>query len=234
MPYGTRKVRADAIRKAGPAEVGITDLNYDDTVKYAQKMSEKNGWILIQDTAWDGYEKIPEWIVQGYLTMAAETADDPDVLRTGLTHIFLQAGVGAMAGGVLAYFADRYGDDKPVTVIVEPAAADCIYRSAKAGRICSVEGTPETIMAGLNCGTPCRITWPVIRDYADFFVSCKDETAADGMRSYAAGLGGDAKIISGESGAVTLGAAQRMITDPAFSEVKQAMGIDERSVRING
>ena len=232
MPYGSCKVRAEAIRRAGPAEVEITDLNYDDTVRYAQKMSEKNDWILIQDTAWDGYEKIPEWIIRGYLTMASEAAEDIDVLRSRPTHIFLQAGVGAMAGGVLAYFADRYGDDKPVVAIVEPTAADCIYRSVKAGSICPVEGAPGTIMAGLNCGTPCSITWPVIRDHAGFFVSCPDEIAAGGMRTYAAGLGGDTKIISGGSGAVTLGAAQRIITEPSFSEVKQAMKIDERSVLL--
>ena len=232
MPYGSREVRAEAIRKAGPAEVEITDLNYDDTVLYAREMSEKNGWIMIQDTAWDGYEKIPAWIVQGYLTMAAEAAEDLDALQTVPTHIFLQAGVGAMAGGVLAYFVNRYNDHKPVVTIVEPDVADCVYQSVKAGEMRSVEGTPVTIMAGLNCGTPCKITWPVLRDYAGFCISGPDEMAEEGMRTLAAGLGGDTGIISGESGAAAFGAAGKIITDALFAEVKQAMGIDQNAVLL--
>ena len=232
MPYGTQEVRAEAIRRVGPAEVEITELSYDDTVKHAREMSEKHGWILIQDTAWDGYEKIPTWIIQGYLTMASEAAEELDRLQIQPTHIFLQAGVGAMAGGVLSYFASRYRKDRPVFTIVEPDVADCFYRSAKAGAICSVEGAPTTIMAGLNCGTPCKVIWPVIRDYAEFYLAGPDEMAADGMRTYAAGLCGDPKIISGESGAATLGAAQRILEEPAFAEVKEAMGFNENSVLL--
>lgn len=232
MPCGSQAVRAEAIRRVGPAEVEITELNYDDAVAYAEEMSRRQGWILIQDTAWDGYEKIPAWIIQGYLTMASETAEELDRLQVRPTHIFLQAGVGAMAGGVLSFFAGLYGGSKPVTAIVEPAVADCIYRSAKAGAPRSVEGAPTTIMAGLNCGTPCGITWPVLRDYAEFYVSGPDEMAAAGMRAYAEGLDGDARIVSGESGAATLGAAQAILGAPAFSEVKKAMGFDERSVLL--
>lgn len=230
MPYGSQEVRAEAIRRIGPAEVEITDWNYDNTVLYAREMSEKKGWILIQDTAWDGYEKIPTWIIQGYMTMASEAAEELDRLQIQPTHIFLQAGVGAMAGGILSFFADYYRDTKPVAIIVESMAADCIYRSAKSGKLLSVGGTPKTIMAGLNCGTPCKITWSLLRDYAEFYLSGPDDVAAEGMRTYAAGLLGDPEIISGESGAATLGAAQRILTNPALTEIKQAMGIDETSV----
>ena len=88
MPYGTAEVCAEAIRKVGPAKVEITDLSYDDTVKYALEMSKKYGWILIQDTSWDGYEKIPTWIIQGYLTMAYEITDELEKLNVINTHIF--------------------------------------------------------------------------------------------------------------------------------------------------
>ena len=232
MPFGSREVRAEAIRRAGPADVTITELSYDDTVRYAKRLSEERGWILIQDTAWDGYEKIPAWIMQGYLTLAAEAAEDLDRLGIRPTHLFLQAGVGAMAGGVLGYLADHYGEEKPVTAIVEPEAAACIYRSARAddGEPHEVEGSPVTIMAGLNCGTPCSVTWPILRDYASFYISCSDHIAAEGMRSYAAGLDGDPKVISGESGAATLGAAEAILTDEALSEVRAAMGLTEDSV----
>ncbi len=232
MPYGSQAVRAEAISKVGPAEVTITDKSYDDTVKYALEMSEKRGWILIQDTAWGGYEKIPAWIIQGYLTMASEIAEELDEFQVQPTHIFLQAGVGAMAGGILSYFSGRYREKKPIVTIVESEAVDCIYQSAKAGEICSVEGAATTIMAGLNCGTPCKIIWPVLRDYAEFYMSGPDKMAEDGMRTYAEGYNGDQKIISGESGAATMGAVQSLLEEPAFTEVKEAMKLNERSVLL--
>ena len=232
MPWGTQEVRAEAIRRVGPAEVTVTDLSYDDTVRLARRMSEQQGWILIQDTAWDGYEQIPTWIIQGYLTMAAETVEQLEALRVRPTHVFLQAGVGAMAGGILGYLADIYGDRKPIAAIVEPEAANCIYASVAAGDGSphSVGGIAVTMMAGLNCGTPCKITWPILRDYAEFFITCEDAVAARGMRAYAAGLNGDPAIVSGESGAATLGALERILSDGGLAEVKAAMKLNADSV----
>lgn len=232
MPAGSAKARAEAIRDAGPARVTITNMNYDDTVNYALEQSEKNGWYLIQDIAWDGYEKIPAWIIQGYLTMALEITEQLEAKGQTPTHVFLQAGVGAMAGGVLGFLAEKYVSRKPVVTIVEPEAANCIYRSAKAGdgKAHSVEGMPETIMAGLNCGTPCAITWPVLRDYAEYYMSCPDFAAAHGMRVYAEPVGEDKRIISGESGASTMGAMCLLMQNKAFDLVRKDMGLDEDSV----
>ncbi len=229
MPFGTREARARAIREAGPARVEITNLSYDDTVRKARELSETKGWILIQDTSWEGYETIPSWIVQGYLTLAAEAARELDQRQIRPTHLFLQVGVGSMAGGLLAYFANHYRENKPLAVLVEPLVADCLYQSVRAGALRSVEGTPVTMMAGLNCGTPCTITWPILRDNAEFCVSGPDDMAALGMRSYGKGPEGDPPMISGESGASTLGAARKILEDPAFTEVKKAMGLDESS-----
>ena len=232
MPCGTQEVRAEAIRRVGPAEVVITELSYDDTVQLAKQMSEQHGWILIQDTAWDGYEQIPTWIIQGYLTMASETVEQLEALSVRPTHVFLQAGVGAMAGGVLGFLADYYGDRKPVAAIVEPEAADCIYASVAAGdgRPHSVGGIAVTMMAGLNCGTPCKITWPILRDDAEFFISCEDAVTARGMQAYAKGLNGDPAVVSGESGAATLGALERILSDKRLADVKAAMGLNAESV----
>lgn len=232
MPSGSEEVRAEAIRKAGPAEVKITDMNYDDTVKYASEQSEKYGWHLIQDTAWEGYEQIPLWIIQGYLTMASEAADQLREEGAVPTHVFLQAGVGAMAGGVLGYLAQVYGEGKPLAAIIEPEAANCIYTSAKAGdgNAHSVEGMPETIMAGLNCGTPCMVTWPVLRDYAEYYLSCPDFTAANGMRVYADPVGTDPRIVSGESGAATMGVLSLLLGREEFAEIKRKMKLDQDSV----
>ena len=133
MPAGSVEVWAEAIRKVGPAEVLITDMNYDDTVQFAKEQSEAHGWYLIQDTAWDGYEEVPGWIIQGYLTMASEALEQMAEYQEIPTHVFLQAGVGAMAGGVLGYLANSFGKQKPIVTIVEPEAANCIYRSVSAG-----------------------------------------------------------------------------------------------------
>ena len=213
MPKGSVEARRVAIERAGNATAEITEFNYDQAVEYSWNLAQQNGWILIQDTAWDGYEKYPEWIIDGYLTLAAETVEQlGNVIPT---HVFLQAGVGAMAGGILEFFLSHYREEPPIMTIVEPTEAACIYHSVKAGDGCyhSIEGNPVTIMAGLNCGTPCRVTWPAIRDKASFFCACEDVITEEGMRAYANPIGNDKAIITGESGAVTFGLVNRILQD---------------------
>ncbi len=205
MPKGTVEARRRAVETAGSAAAEITGMNYDRTVEYAAGLAEKNGWILIQDTAWDGYEQIPGWITQGYLTLIREALEQME--GSVPTHVFLQAGVGSMAGGIEAYLLNRFGANSPAVAIVEPTDAACIYQSALAGdgKSHTVPGSPVTIMAGLNCGTPCSIVWPVLRDGTSFFCACRDSVTETGMRAYAAPIGTDRPIVSGESGAVTYG-----------------------------
>ncbi len=213
MPKGSVEARRVAIEEAGNATAEITEFNYDQAVEYSWDLARKNDWILIQDTAWDGYEQYPEWIIDGYLTLAAEAAEQLGNIIP--THVFLQAGVGAMAGGVLEFLLSCYRDKPPVMTIVEPTEAACIYHSAKSrdGRCHSIDGNPVTIMAGLNCGTPCRVTWPAIRDKATFFCACDDIITEEGMRAYANPIGSDKAIIAGESGAVTYGLLNRILQD---------------------
>lgn len=232
MPKGSSEMRAEAIRSAGPATVQVTDKNYDETVQYARQMSEKYGWFLIQDTAWDGYEEIPLWIIQGYLTMASEAVKQLEERKTKPTHIFLQAGVGAMAGGVAGYLLHHYGKACPVISVVEPKEAACIFLSAREndGACHTVEGDPETIMAGLNCQTPCKITWPVLRDFSSACIVCPDFAAAHGMRLYAKPSGNDEPVVSGESGAVTLGAFALLMERTELKDVKKQLGLGADSV----
>ena len=179
MPKGSDPARLENIRSHG-AEASITDLNYDDAVRLAWKMACENGWIMVQDTAWDGYEDIPTWIIQGYAALAVEALAQwrAEELEPP-THLFLQAGVGSFASGVLGYMASELGDALPKTIIVEPHAADCIYRSALAGdgQPHNVTGDLSTLMAGLACGEPCTVGWPILRDYASAYVSCPDYVA---------------------------------------------------------
>ena len=115
MPKGSAKERLDNIRAEG-AEAEITEFNYDDAVRYSNNLAEKNGWVMVQDTAWDGYEDIPTWIMQGYTTMAYEAYDQLNGVKP--THIFVQAGVGSFAAAVQGFFGDVYGEDRPITTIV--------------------------------------------------------------------------------------------------------------------
>lgn len=230
MPKGTVKAREEAVRQAGPAEVTVTDWNYDDTVKYAKKMSEEHGWFLIQDTSWDGYEEIPGWIMDGYLTMASEAAEQTEAAGEIPTHVFLQAGVGSMAGAVAGYLVNHYGEKAPKIMIVEPDVADCIFRSGEAGELCSVDGAPETIMAGLNCGTPCKSIWPVLKSVPAAYVTCKDYAAAHAMRAYAKPAGDDPVIVSGESGASTMGAVLVLLERPELEAARKALGLGADSV----
>lgn len=232
MPKGSSQARLQAIIDEG-AEATITDMNYDDTVRYAKERADENGWFLVQDTAWEGYEQIPNWIAQGYTTMAFEAIDQ--MKRLGLerpTHLFLQAGVGSMAGAVLGVFADRFGERCPTTTVVEPEAADCIYRSAlrSDGRPEHVVGDLSTIMAGLACGEPNPITWPILRDYASAYVSCDDAVAAHGMRVLGNPLGQDPRVIAGESGAVGIGLLHLMSQREDLKSLREQLGLDASSV----
>lgn len=233
MPKGSSPYRAQAIQNAGKAEVTVTDMGYDDTVRYARHMSEEHGWTLIQDTSWNGYETIPKRIIQGYTTMAYEAVHQLGEYGVKApTHIFLQAGVGAMAGGITGFMVNYYEKQRPVIVIAEPEDAACIFESARKedGGPHEAAGSGETIMAGLNCGEPCTITWPILRDYANFYAACPDYVAARGMRQLAAPWGNDKKVISGESGAVTMGLLTMLMESWELEEEKVMMGLNEESV----
>lgn len=228
MPRGSAQERVDNIRAEG-ARVVVTDTPYDDTVRRARADAEANGWLSVQDTAWPGYTAIPTHIMQGYLTMAREAFEQ--LAGEIPTHLFLQAGVGSMAGAVAAFFKNALGDQAPCTVIVEPNAADCHYQSALAGdgKMRFVTGDLASIMAGLSCGEPNPISWELLRYCAHFCLSCPDFTAADGMRVLSSPIGSDARIESGESGAATAGMLYELMTRPELRPMRDALNLNESS-----
>ncbi|WP_238948587.1 diaminopropionate ammonia-lyase [Clostridium sp. YIM B02569] len=231
MPKGSSIKRLNNINAEG-AEASITELNYDDAVRLANKYAEEHNGVIIQDTAWKGYEKIPAWIMQGYGTMALEANEQLKALNVlKPTHIFVQAGVGSLAGAVQGFFASQYGDDCPKTVVVESNLADCYYKSAIAndGEARSVGGDMQTIMAGLACGEVNTIGFTILKNYSKAFISCPDWVAAKGMRILGNPLKGDTCIISGESGAVTTGALYEIMTNDEYKDLKEALELDENS-----
>lgn len=229
MPQGTAPERLENIRKLG-ADASIKECNYDGAVRMAHEQAEEHGWRVIQDTSWAGYEEIPTRIMQGYTTLGHEFVKQLAGVRP--THVFLQAGVGALAGAVTAFLADYYGKERPTIIIVEPHQADCLYRTAQRndGRLYYAQGRLDSIMAGLCCGEPCGIAWEILRDYADYFISMPDEVAALGMRVLGNPLPGDECIVSGESGAAGFGLMAAALMDGRLSGLRHKLGLDENSV----
>jgi diaminopropionate ammonia-lyase len=231
MPKGSSKIRLEHITATG-AEGHITGVNYDDTVRLTAENARQNGWVVVQDTAWEGYEDIPTWVMQGYTVMADEALEQLNAAGIDKpTHIFIQAGVGSLAGAVLGYFASRFYDHRPVTVVVEPNQADCFYRSALAGdgQPVNVTGDLDTIMAGLACGEPNPFAWSILKEMAEVFISCPDYIAANGMRILGNPLADDARIISGESGAVTAGMLVEILKNESFTDLREQLKLDNKS-----
>ena len=232
MPKGSVQIRFDNIAREG-AQVTIEDVNYDDCVRIAaREAAETPHGVVVQDTAWDGYEEIPAYIMQGYGTMAREAADQfEQSVGAPPTHVFIQAGVGSLAGAVQGYLQNRYADAPPAVVVMEAHVADCLYRGAVAadGAPRVVDGDLQTIMAGLACGEPNTLSWDILRNHTAAFVSCPDWVSARGMRMLGAPVKGDPQVISGESGAVGMGVVSALMTDPAYAALKDALHLGETS-----
>lgn len=233
MPKGSKESRVQAIRNINNTPVEVTQMNYDDTVRLAADWAKQNGQFLVQDTGTAEYHQIPRDITLGYTTMVAEALKQMrgQYKTEKPTHVFLQAGVGSMAGGVLAYLVQQFRPSPPCMTIVEPDTVACIYESAQGGtgKPVVVGGISETIMAGLNCGEPNPLIWPILRDYASFFASCPDWVTEQGMRILAHPQSGDPAVISGESGAVGVGLLGQLCHSPQLRDAKRRMGLDESS-----
>jgi diaminopropionate ammonia-lyase len=226
----TSQGRIRAIESSG-ARVVVVDGNYDDAVRQVYQDAQQHGWEVVSDTSWEGYEDIPKWVMQGYTTMLSEAQEQ--LAAQGLsrpTHIFVQAGVGSLAAATIGFYHSLFGNSIR-TCVVEPTRAACLYRSALSedGGPHTVEGDLDTIMAGLACGEPNPIAWEILRARTDYFVTCPDYVAAMGMRIYGIPLKGDPAIISGESGAVTLGALRYIMRHPCGEDLREQLGLGSDS-----
>ena len=226
VPRGTSAARKNAIRKLG-AELVVVPGTYDEAVARAAERSAREGWTLVQDTAWDGYTEIPETIMQGYLTIMDEVMEQTHGVMPG--HMLVQCGVGSLAAAMQAYVVEAGGAMRPVFAVVEPIAAACFFASIRRNCGCpkTIEGAVRTIMAGLACGTPSIIAWNILRDYADIFVACSDAVSVSGMRVLGNPRKGDVAVVSGESGAVTVGVLVSVTEQQHPPGLKDALALNE-------
>lgn len=208
--------RADAIAEYG-ADVRRVPGNYDDAVRAAAKTADENGWVVVSDTSWPGYEDIPKDVMQGYAVMAME-ADAQDARPT---HVFVQGGVGGLAASVLAYRWEKYGTARPMLSVVEPVNAACLLASARNNRLSVIGGELDTIMAGLACGEPSMLAWRILDRGADAFMAIPDSAAAHAMRVLA-----DRGIVAGESGVSGLAGFSAVAQSP---ELRTALRINQQS-----
>lgn len=219
---GVSGERVEAIRQCG-AEIIQVEGSYDDSVAEAERVCAEQGWIVVSDTSWPGYERIPALVMQGYLALLAESARDwPEQP----THVFVQAGVGGLAAAVAGHFAVRFGADRPRFAVVEPDRAACLFESAKAGEPLKIEPGEPTIMAMLECYEPSLVAWRVLSRAADAFMTISEEDAAETMRILAAPKAGDPAIVAGESGAAALAGLRAALQDP---EAQRSLGLDASS-----
>lgn len=219
VPKHTVTARIRAIEEQA-AEVVVVDGDYDTAVRQAELDAHKNGWTLVQDTAWPGYESIPELIMAGYLTQFLEIEDQID-LQPDL--ILLQAGVGSWAAAAACYYRARYGK-KPILICVEPIEADCILESAKQGRVTSTTASQQTIMAGLNCGTPSTLAFEILKASINLFLAIDDSWTIEAMKLLYAN-----QIVSGESGAAGLAGLLALLHDNSLQKCKEHLGITASS-----
>jgi diaminopropionate ammonia-lyase len=216
---GVSEERVAAIAAFG-ARIVTVPGSYDDSVVEAARQASQNGWTVVSDTSWDGYEDIPLSVMQGYTVMAGEAFG---ALPAPPTHVFVQAGVGGVAAAVAAHAHDVFGGAAPKLVVVEPERAACLFASATAGRLASAPPGEATIMGMLECHEPSPIAWDILGALADGFVTLPESAAVEALSQLARPLGDDPPIVAGESGCAGLAGLVACLRDET---ARKALGLD--------
>ncbi|WP_321813327.1 MULTISPECIES: diaminopropionate ammonia-lyase [unclassified Paraburkholderia] len=215
--------REEAIAAYGARIVRIAG-NYDESVEHAAQLARDNGWHVVSDTSYEGYETIPRDVMQGYGAIAAEIIEQAG--ESAYTHVFLQGGVGGLAAGIASYLWEIHGEKRPRFIVVEPGQADCLYQSALVGRAAKASGSVDSVMAGLACGETSPLAWQILEACVDHFMLIEDDDAVTAMRTLAAGEDDDLPLVSGESGAAGLAGLAVLMND---AELARAAGLNAQS-----
>ena len=214
--------REQSIRDLG-AKVIRVDGDYDASVALCREEAAANGWFVISDTSWPGYSRAPRDVMSGYGVMFREIFEQ---LHRPPSHVFVQGGVGGLAGATAAALRQLWGQQAPRVVIVEPDLAACLYESARRGEMTSVEITIETIMAGLSCGEPSPLAWEILESEVSDFLTISDSLIPPTVRRLARPKGGDPVIEAGESGVAGLAA---LIEIDRSNDLREKLGLTRES-----
>ncbi len=222
--------RARAIAEEGAVVVRVSG-SYDDAVRIATEEAKANGWVVVSDTSWDGYEHIPRLIMLGYTRMMDEVAD---VLDEAPDVLFVQGGVGGLLCAVASWCAFHWADRLPAIVSVEPLDAACLLASARAGRPVPVEGALTTTMAGLRNREVSPLAFAALQPIVNTYLAVDDSWAFDAIRRLAAPQRSDARIEAGASGAAALAGLIAVLQDPALVSVRRhlQLGAQTRALVI--
>ncbi len=219
---GVSAARVAAIARFG-ADIIRIEGTYDDTVAEAARVAIENGWTIVSDTSWVGYERIPGLVMQGYTAMVREALRR---LPEPPTHVFVQAGVGGVAAAVSGHLALTFGDRRPIFVVVDPVRAACIFETARAGHPVRIAHGEPTVMAMLECYDPSLVAWRILKHVADVFMTVDEEDAIAAMNRLARPSGNDPAIVAGESGGAGFAGLIRAATTPG---IRAAIGLDENA-----
>lgn len=226
VPDGVHPAAVAAIAAEG-AEITHVAGDYDEAVRQAAAAAAGPGAILIQDTAWPGYERIPGWIVEGYGTLCAEIDEQLAAAGAGPPDLVgIPVGVGSLAQAVVTYYRSRPDGTAPALLTVEPEAASWVVASLARGEPVSVR-TSDTIMAGLNCGTPSSLAWPILRSGLDAAVTVTDAQSARAARDLAV-----AGVPAGPCGAAPLAGLRAALTGDGAAQRRAELGLGPAAIVV--
>ncbi len=219
VPGSTSQRYIQAVQAEG-SQVIVVDGGYDDAVVAAAGEAADN-CLVICDVAWKGYEAVPQWVIEGYSTIFAEI--DATLGESGQSLpdiIMVQIGVGALAAAVVQHYRRAGATSRPRLVGVEPITAACMLGSIEAGRIASLPGIQDSMMTGLNCGTPSLVAWPLVSQGLDLFIAIDDGWSCRSVQDLAA-----ESILTAETGAAGLAGLSALLTEPHAAAIRQELGI---------
>ena len=191
------KARGKAMSDLG-ADVVKVKGNYENSLLECIKQSTENGWQIVQDVAWKDYMQVPKYTMAGYTVMMKEISEQ--INNDEVSHIILQAGVGGMAGAMVAGIA-RYLKNVPITIVVEPDSAACVMESIKSGKIEKIDIQRESLMGGMSCGEVSLVPWEILKHSVKHCISLPDDDIAKTMKLLGNSSFSDRKIIAGENSA---------------------------------
>ena len=214
--------RGQAMADLG-ADVVKVKGNYEKSLIECIKQSTDNNWQIVQDVAWKDYMIVPKYTMAGYTVMMKEIVDQ--INENKITHIILQAGVGGMAGAMVAGIA-RYLDNIPVTITVEPDSAACVLESIRTGKIEKIDIKRESLMGGMSCGEVSLVPWDILKNSVKYCISLPDDDIAKTMKLLGNAIFSEEKIIAGENSAPGV---ISLITSCEDEKIKEKIGLNKDS-----